>query len=133
MKDMRDIFWKGNPMKSWRKPVVASDTRAKFAKGGYTIVLKDRPTVIRGNKTSAGMQRTSGRSKRSQNLSATALTLVVFGSLDPLRKGLTYKVVKGCYPTCGTNNAKLILTDRGRLRLRVMRRKAEENRQRSQS
>ena len=111
-------------MKTWRKPVLVTDRRSKFAKGGYTVALRDRPTVTRDNKTSAGMQYTSNRHKLGR-YSPETLQLIVFGSLDPLRRGLGLRVKKGCCPTCGTNNAKLVLTDSGYLRLRTMRRKAQ--------
>lgn len=111
-------------MKTWRKTILAKESISKFAKGGYRVSLKDRTPVTRNNKTAAGMQRTSDRHKLGR-YSHEALELIVFGTLDPLRRGLSSKIKKGCCPTCGTNNAKLVLTASGYLRLRTMRRKAQ--------
>lgn len=118
-------------MKRWRQTLTAKDRLSPYARGGYRITLRDRPAVVRETKTSAGMQFTCSGRRKQQAPNAHALMLIVRGTLDPLARGLQYKVVPGCCPTCGHKTAKLVLTDRGRLRLRVMRRRAQDRKEKA--
>ena len=112
---------------SWKRKLPRSDARTKSCPGGYEVRLYDRPSVVRPTKLSAGMNRTTNRGRRHQSPYGAALELIVYGTTDPLRRGLTYKVVKKGCEHCGTKNVGgLVLTDRGRLRLRVLRRRAEK-------
>lgn len=110
-------------MKDWRRTVAVSDKIFDYAKGGYRVMVdRGRPPVTRNNKTAAGMQRTSNRHTRG-TLSHDALGLIVYGTLDPLRRDLGH-TAKGCCPTCGSKNQKLVLTDKGRTRLKNLRARA---------
>lgn len=118
-------------MKSWRKQIKATDRVSPFERGGYHVRLGAEPGVTRPTKSAAGMQYTSRGRRKKQYPKADALRLIVHGTNDKLVNGLKFKVVPGCCPTCGHKTAGLVLTDRGRLRLRVMRRRAQDRKEKA--
>lgn len=83
-------------------------------------------TVHRRNKTAAGMTYTNGR-KPKPGYSDDALHLMVVGHTGHMN-GLAYctkrNSVKIC-PCCGQASNRLILNDRGKTRLRILRRRRE--------
>lgn len=89
-------------------------------------ILKNRP-----NRTAKGMTKTLYRSEHHGNrLSADALTLSVRGTLDALRFNLG-QAQKSVCKCCGAKTGKLVLSERGRVKLMYMRRAAEQSRQSS--
>lgn len=111
------------------RPIRVSDPLGKQGKGLYMVETVE-PRVVRPTRVAAGMTYTNHRSQKYR-CSRDALMLMVDGTLDKLVKGLQYKVVKGDCPHCGARTGKLVITERGRLRLRVMRNRAQARRKKS--
>lgn len=80
--------------------------------------------ALRKNKLSAGMSFTASRSGHQMECNPDRLTISVFGTLDPLRTGVSFKVMQSPCPCCGGRTKKLVLNDRGRLRLKTLRSRA---------
>jgi hypothetical protein len=102
----------------------------KFKRGFYLVPQPRTPAVLRPNRKAAGMSYTAGRQSIARPILSggtrdDVLRLVVFGTLDSLR-GLTFRTERTICACCGGKTNRLRLNDRGKLRLRALRRKREE-------
>lgn len=85
--------------------------------------------ALRKNKLAAGMSFTASRSGHQMERNQDRLTISVFGTLDPLRTGVSFKTMPASCHCCGGRTKKLVLNDRGRLRLKTLRSRAARRRQ----
>lgn len=109
--------------KAWRRPLKATERLGSSVPGGYVVQNRQDNPVTRPTKNAAGMQYTYNRVRAGWFAKEDALKLLTQGTTDVLSKGLQFKVARAPCPHCGSkSNTKLVLTERGRLRLRVLRR-----------
>lgn len=105
--------------------------------GGYRASQFSAPAVNRPTKAAAGMSYTHARSQRMRprrlppaanpdGSTRDSLALMVRGTLSKVR-GLGWSTERAACPCCGSRQkGKLVLNERGRVRLAAARRRAEE-------
>ena len=95
----------------------------KGTHGAYTPRSTRYPAgTIRQHRNAAGMSFTASRG--GGPLDDETRTLAVFGTLDPLRRGLGSYLTRLPCPCCGSRSSgRLALSDAGRLHLRTLRRR----------
>lgn len=99
--------------------------------GGYQVSAFVPVPVRRPRRLAAGMQFTNGRRNArplqpGDRLSQEALALIVNGTTDKLRSLRAWHTEQGKCPCCGAKSRGLVLSDKGKARLRAARRRAAE-------
>lgn len=86
--------------------------------------MMQRPT-----RNAAGMFYTGNRGdgRHFKVMDADLIALTVKGTLDSLRGGLQFSIARKVCPCCNAKTGKWALNDRGRLRLRTIRRRKEDH------
>lgn len=128
-------------MKAYRSiaPMPGDLARRMNLPGGYQVEARPVP-VRRPNRLAAGMQFTERRrdnikSRTFRDLcdmepksvsNVDALALIVNGTTDKFRSLRAWHVEAGRCPCCNAKSRGLVLTDKGRLRLKAARRRAAE-------